>query len=732
MDIKLEAGGPLGKAITVSNRGPMDTVFGEGMAALAWPLPTVARHQSIATVSGCAILMVLATCWPAWASEVHREAGHHWAFQPVRVPDLGAFASDQPALNPIDRFIAAKQHTAGTRPVPLADRLTLIRRAYFDLTGLPPSPEQVRAFLDDAEPGAWTRLVEELLASPRYGERWGRHWLDLVRYADTAGDDSDYPIPEAALYRNYVIDAFNADLPYDRFLQEQIAGDLLAKEGPSERFADQVVATGYIAQSKRFATHKHEDMHLIIEDTLHTTGEAILGLTFRCARCHDHKYDPTTMEDYYALYGFFSSTVYPHPGSEENTKPNEFIPLVPEPQLQGLVAAFKSEHGPRLETLESQIKRIEEEIKDKKEQKEKTAALRKELAEIQRQDPRISSPLAYAVKEGTPADVEIQKGGDPRRKGHVSPRDVPRFLGGHGTLQIPKGTSGRLELARWLSSPENPLTARVMANRIWQHHFGKGLVATPSNFGLQGEPPTHPELLDWLASQFMQSGWSIKAMHRLILHSETWRRASAHDPAMAEIDPANNTYWHFDRRRLDAEALRDTLLLIGGNLDLDRPGPHPFPSVNSWSFTAHHQFKAVYPSNHRTVFLMVQRLHPHPYLSLFNGPDTTASTPVRDASTVPLQALFMANSEFVHAQAAGLARQLQAAASDPRARVDRAYQTLFGRPATTAECARALKYLDDYQAVLKAESAPAASCASEPWSSLARVLLASNEFASVD
>jgi hypothetical protein len=292
--------------------------------------------------------------------------------------------------------------------------------------------------------------------------------------------------------------------------------------------------------------------------------------------------------------------------------------------------------------------------------------------------------------------------------------------------------SGRLELARWLSGAENPLTARVMANRIWQHHFGKGIVPTPSNFGLQGEPPTHPELLDYLARFFIESGWSIKAMHRLIMLSETYRQSSEVDSANFAKDSGNRYYWRSDRRRLDAEALRDSILQLGGTLDLERPGPHPFPAPATWTFSAHHQFKAVYPSNHRSVYLMVQRLHPHPYLSVFNGADANLTTDLRDASTVPLQALFMANSDLVHQEAEKFARRLISSSPKEEDRIRRAIFEAYARSARPQEVERALSYLRRYGEALAAERVPEGRRELEAWSSFARVLLASNEFYHVD
>jgi cytochrome c553 len=623
--------------------------------------------------------------WPAKTAAPIANTNSHWAFTPLS----GAKAPDDStgwAQGEIDRWIAAARQQRGLKPNARAERQVLLRRAYYDLIGLPPTSEQIEAFLADERPEAFAEVVEQLLASPRYGERWGRYWLDLVRYADTAGDNSDYPIPQAYLYRDYVIDAFNADVPYDRFLHEQLAGDLLAHQSPPEDYQRLIIATGFIAQAKRMGTRELEDMHIVIEDTLATVGPALLGLSLRCARCHDHKFEPLTQKDYYALYGIFASTQYPFPGAEEVRKQTHFVPLVHPDELSKLKADDKAQ----------------------------------------------VVPTAYAVSELKPVDVKIHKGGNPRDAGEVVPRGVPRILDADG-LSIPEDASGRLELARWLTSEVDFLTARVMTNRIWQHHFGKPLVATPSDFGLRGTAPTHPELLDLLAREFIDSQWSIKAMHRKIMLSATYQMSSAHQEDNARQDTGNEWYWRFDRRRLDAEAMRDTLLALAGTLDLGRPGPHPFPEPSTWKFTAHRQFnQASYPSNHRSVYLMVQRLHAHPYLSLFNGADPSLSTAIRDTSALPLQGLFLFNNQMVHEQAAGFAGRLIADEGDLKARLRRAYLTVYARAPSDAEEARALEFLKQYEQSLVGEGVAADSCEQESWSALARILIASNELMYVD
>ena len=704
------------------------------------PLPRDAQDDLAAWVAAGAP-------WPKQAAAAARslEGQAHWAFEPLRTPALPEDPTGW-AAQPIDRFIAAGYWAAGLHPVARAGRRTLIRRAYVDLIGLPPAPERIEAFAADERPDAFARLVDELLASPRYGERWGRYWLDLARYADTAGDNSDYPIREAYLYRDYVIDAFNADIPYDRFLHEQLAGDILAAEGPRDDYARRVIATGFVAQAKRFGTQKLEDIHQIIEDSLNTTGQVVLGLSLRCARCHDHKYDPITARDYYALYGFFAGTRYPFAGAEEDRRPSEFAPLVAPDRvkdfaakhaetiarLKALLAAAEADGGPTRKVRDQGLATAEAEfllaVAGASEKVAAAAALeaakaelaravrgrdsqfrqiRGELKRIEDEGPLAMAPLAYAVRDGAPTDAKLQRGGDPRTPGEVVPRGVPRLLEPDGTIDLPATGSGRLALARWLTEgPPRHLAARVMVNRIWQHHFGKPIVPTPSDFGLRGLPPTHPELLDWLAADFLASGWSIKALHRRIMLSETYQLASEHDSADAAVDTGNAGYWRFDRRPLDAEALRDSLLALGGNLRLDRPGPHPFPAVNTWKYTAHFQFKALYASEHRSVYLMVQRLHPHPYLALFNGPDTSVTTAVRDSSTVSLQALYLLNNPFVHDQAQRLARQWLATAPDPTTRLRLAYLQTFGRAPQEAERARASTFLAHYEQRLAAEGVP--------------------------
>jgi hypothetical protein len=895
----------------------------------------------------------------------------HWAFQPVRQVEPPTVKEADWARSPLDRFILAGLEAKGLRPNPPADRRTLLRRAAFDLVGLPPTPEEVEAFVLDSSPDAWEKVVDRLLASPHYGERWGRHWLDVVRYADTAGETADYPVREAYRYRNYVIAAFNQDRPYDEFIREQIAGDILARartangQVSADRYAGLVTATGFLAISRRFGYDTERYEHLTIADTIEVVGQAFQGLTLGCARCHDHKYDPVTMADYYGLYGIFASTRYAFAGSERLQAVRAMVPLVRpaeakrrqddfyrsqielerlrqqfrertktnlpglpqvtlrwlneldgdfelqgppqggslgrpanpwqftggtmiEPVAQspftqvyprgangavlpagegehslgrGLTPAFTPSskclsfnldfrlagdskggrgsyriylgHGPgKVPALElfigsdalfvrngPKVERIRAlqpatwanmqlaldlqartftgtagapgdrvsfsakvlapgwhgridyfQIDTKGHQTGSRAglhvdnfaltagelgslatggpapvayapgsptpeALKQRIVDLQEQ---LSAdlehgpfPQAYAAWEGTPQDVPIQKRGEPDRPGKVVPRRFLEVLGGQRLHPDAEG-SGRRELADWLTSPDNPLTARVMVNRIWQHHFGGGLVATPNDFGTRGQPPTHPELLDWLAGRFVAGGWSLKAVHRLILLSATYQQASTDHPQAAAADPANRLLARFPRRRLEAECIRDALLVLGGSLQRGPAGPHPFPPVAQQKYTQHAPFRAVYQTNRRSFYLMTQRLQRHPFLALFDGPDPNASTGARTITTVPTQALFMMNNPFVHRMAAGMAARILGKPGDDAARVERAFLLAFSRPPQAEELADALGFLRRYRELLARSGTPEDQREPQAWAGFARTLFARNEFVFVD
>ena len=1181
------------------------------------PQPTAVRHWSAehradrwgSRLRSLAMLGVL------WASVISLLASgsivsattNHWAFQPVQRPVVPV-SDGSPMASPVDAFIGAKLGKQSLAAP--ADKRTLLRRASYDLIGLPPTAEEADAFERDSSTNAFATVVERLLASPHYGERWGRHWLDLVRYADTAGETADYPVPDAWRYRNYVIDAFNADKPYDEFLREQIAGDILARRGSRARYAERVTATGYLAISRRFGFDSENYHHLTIQDTIDTLGQTVLGLTLGCARCHAHKFDPVSMNDYYALYGIFESTRYAFPGSEQKQKSRALVPLLPPEESQpkwrafdarvatlarylerqkqsapsavlrslddldgdfemqapaaggskgvlvppwvydGLIAVttdaqspFKNHYalgrvgasvpagtngyriaqalypkrtresasvlqvnldfrvatneatargshrfwigsrnsspvvevllssetvalraGERITTIRSlkpnqwhnlqltldlkagkvsgsvgqpgdvvtfgdqplskawngtidfvaldsqgtesgtipgiafdnlgvqelPIAPVSRELPvvasmsnepdfaaltaqlqnlagidgdfelqtdgkppatpwgpgpnsvvkilatsqspyrniftagelgvhlpnsgayngfgqtltnrwksdqtarlyasfdfrcasaeaggdgswrfylghgpgssaaielffngsqffrrsaDKREavrplrmgewyqvqltlnlkeksysgsiataaertefagqfasgwdgsidytfidsyghlggvkpaldadnfairetplrpldstpvqlavseretRRAKVGELRGQLAELaagsekskqELQSLLIEGPveLAYAVSEGTPHNARIQLRGEPDKLGEEVPRGFLEILGG-GKLPDETSGSGRLELAEWLTRPENPLTARVMVNRIWQYHFGQGLVKTPNDFGKRGQPPTHPELLDYLATQFIQSGWSIKAMHRLIMSSAAYQQAATGDRAQESgvagrgvadswlLTP--DSFSPFPRRRLSAEETRDTILLVSGELDPAPGGGHPFPAPTGWGYTQHGPFSAVYDHNQRSVYLMAQRIKRHPFLTLFDGADPNASTAERRTTTVPTQALFFLNDPFIHTKSEKFASRVERIGADEQQRIEAAYRLALGRSPTQAERAEATGFLAAYRDELAAAKKDKAETLA--LTALARVLFGSNEFLAVD
>jgi hypothetical protein len=687
------------------------------------------------------------------------EARKFWSFQPVKYRPPPKVNDLRWVKSPLDRFILAKLEEKGLKPAGDADKRTLIRRATFDLTGLPPTPEEVDAFLRDQSPKAFEQVVDRLLASPHYGERWGRHWLDVARYADTSGCNSDFPVPSAYKYRNYVIKSFNQDKPYDQFVREQVAGDLLPSKTEAEKY-EHIIATGYLALSRRFGSRNNE-FHLTIDDTIDNVGKAILGLSVSCARCHDHKFDPIPTSDYYALYGIFDSTRYAFPGTEIYRHTKDFVPLA-SPEQSARLMKWQSELAElddKVENLtvekaglERRAKAAKDKEKAEKEKAEKDGvaasdekpvppartleqvtaelkAVKARIVELENQPPNVEK--AYAVSEGKVRNPRIFKKGDPRNKGDEVPRGFLQILGGQ---RAPDGEkeSGRFQLAGWLTDPSNPLTARVMVNRIWQYHFGKGLVQTANDFGARGSLSTHPELLDYLAARFVENKWSVKSMHRMIMLSRAYQMASVADAKNAAADVNNDLLWRFNRRRLEAEEIRDAMLAISGALDRVMPEAHPFPPEKDWRYTQHVQFFADYDSDHRSVYLMQQRLKKQRFFEVFDGADTNATTSQRPVSTTPIQALFMMNDPFVHKQADNLAVRIGMAYTETAKRIDYAYRLAFGRGATKEEIGTAERYLRHVATELRQTKIPGDQQPRAALASYVRVLLSSNEFLFVD
>ncbi len=622
-----------------------------------------------------------------------------WSLQPVKAAALPAAAPPDWPLQPMDYFILAKIREAGHTPAPPADRRTLVRRAYLDLHGLPPTEEQTGAFLHDERLDAWPRLIDALLDSPRYGERWGRHWLDVARYADSNGMDENISHPEAWRYRDYVVDAFNRDKPFDQFITEQLAGDLLPAASPEQR-QSQLTALGFLSVGpKMLACDDPDKMRRdIADEQIDTTGRAFLGMTLGCARCHDHKFDPISAKDYYGLAGIFMST-------RTLTKYN--------------VVAEMHEHlvsNPSLVARHQQIASLQQDKNRKETPEEEKACLETLIASLGRELPPLVKVLG--VTESPTEDAPVHLRGNYLTLGEMVPRRLPLVLAGPQQAPMPKTSSGRLELARWIGSPDNPLTARVIANRIWRWHFGRGLVPTPDNFGQLGVPPTHPELLDHFATRLVQSHWSLKALHREIMGSATWQQSAAASPGVKQADPENQLYARWQPRRMEAEVLRDSILMASGRLDPSMGGS--LLEVAAKQYVDIGMLPEYEKKPRRTLYLPVFRSSGYDGLNAFDFPDPAVIEGDRRSSTVSPQALYLMNSPLVHQSSSALAGLLLSATPDLSTsdRVAWLIRHLFAREATPAERLRGEAFLD---------SAPPDGKAAA-WAAMARVLFASNEF----
>jgi hypothetical protein len=582
--------------------------------------------------------------------------------------------------DPIDAFVLARLRAEGLRPAPEADRRTLIRRVTFDLTGLPPTPEEVDAFVSDPSPDAYERLVDRLLADPRYGEQWGRHWLDVVRYAETEGFEYDREHPGAWRYRDYVVRAFAEDRPYDRFVREQLAGDETA---PDDR--DALIAAGFHrlgpvrrnAGNPELAFSRHE----VLTEMTDALGAVFLGLTVGCARCHDHKFDAFSQEDYYRLQAFLAA-------AQEHD-----VILAP--------PAAQAEWKARNEKLQKEIKKVKESLRGLKGDELERAEAR--LVELSHGLPP-PLPVIHSVSdvEKERTAVHVLKRGDPDRKGRqVGPR-LPSALVSPGTPELPPDTPHPREiLARWVAGPDHPLTARVMVNRVWQYHFGRGLVATANDFGVNGSPPSHPELLDYLANEYVAGGWRLKPLQRLILLSSTYRQSSrGSDDEATRKDPDDRLLWHFPRRRLEAEEVRDAMLAVAGELNPKAGGPSVVLPADpdevkllydpaQWTVTPDEK-----EHRRRSVYLLAKRNLRLPFAEAFDQPDRLTSCPRRESSTHALQALELLNGKTANRLAEAFAARLaREAGSDAGARVELAYRLAAGRTPTAREKELAVAFL---------------------------------------
>lgn len=781
----------------------------------------------------------------------------YWAFQPIADPAPPTVSDDSWVRNDIDRFILAKLEAEGRTQASAADRTTLLRRATFDLTGLPPTPAEIKAFLAADSPNAFENVIDQLLASPRYGERWGRHWLDVARYADSTGNDEDHRYPYAWRYRDYVIDAFNSDMPYDQFVREQIAGDLLPAEDGSEINRRGIVATGLIALGPKAIAQQDKTKMLydVYDEQVDVVSKAFLGMTVSCARCHDHKFDAILTRDYYSMINFFANT---KSFTDPSTHVSKllFVPLAPAEQW----AAYEREldemrrrkaelaAGPQID-VEAYVVRFAPSISDylaatresssvspeldadmvarwskfvmsdepdrayldawrnataneRGAEAEKLAAAfngsfddwRKQTSKYREESaqpleaitmgapraPRVQrgedplfydfyfaedGPFAYTTDEAQapilrpetversavlktelamleasampepdracavadggpngPVDQQVFIRGDYNSKGEAAPKAFLTVLEGVDQAPVETTGSGRLELANWMTQPNHPLTTRVIVNRIWQGHFGEGIVRTPNNFGRMGESPSHPELLDYLSRRFVEDGQSIKSLHKRIMLSATYQLSSETSAAQAEYDPENRLLSHFGRRRLEVEEIRDGLLQIGGVLDTTMGG-----TLQAGFGTDGENSNSRLSLNpddltRRTVYIPLRRANVSTLFNIFDFGDATTSQGRRAVTNVAPQALFMMNSEFVARQALQLAKQALSESSTASDRVRIAYVSALNRQPTADDQDFAMTYLSSVRERFDEMDEL------DAWQSFCRILLASNEF----
>jgi len=628
------------------------------------------------------------------------EERSHWSLQARSRPDVPSF--DAPidrewVGNPVDAFILQRLHEAGLSPSPRATRRILLRRLVFDLTGLPPEPEQIDRFLEDSSPDAWPRLVDEVLASPHYGEKWGQHWLDVVRFAETEGFEYDRHHAEAWRFRDYVVRAFNEDRPFDRFATEQLAGDEIAaragevdpRNNPDVR--DALIAVGFHrlgpvrrnAGNPEIAFSRNE----VLTEMANAVGTVFIGLTVGCARCHDHFYDPFRQKDYYQLQAFMAAT---HEYDAPLTGREEW-------------SVWKQQH----DAISKQIYDLKQTIPNADEAER--ARLKARVVELQEQLPK-PVPTVFSVSDDAArrTGIHLLDRGDETRPGESLGMRFPGVLLANNAESFPADRSEpKSELARWITAPDNPLTARVIANRIWHYHFGRGIQATANDFGVNGSRPTHPELLDWLANRLVDSGWSIKSLHRLILTSSTWQQSShvvdadAHKAGM-QADADNSLLWRFNRRRLSAEEVRDSILTVSGELNPKLSGKSVMVPVDpelikllykptQWEVTTDS-----FEHNRRTIYLIAKRNLRLPFMEVFDQPDLQSSCSHRESTTHSPQALELLNGPLSNRLADALAERLQSETDrSPQEMARRAFLVTTGRKPTPAQQLAVLRFLKE-------------------------------------
>jgi cytochrome c553 len=664
-----------------------------------------------------------------------------WAFQPVKKPAIPAVKDTNWARTDTDRFLLAALEARGLKPVTDADQYTLLRRVYFDLTGLPPTPEEIAAFEKDSSDTAFEKVVDKLLASERFGERWGRHWLDVARFAESSGKEVDFAYPQAWRYRDYVIAAFNADTPFDQFIMEQLAGDLLPATDP-RRQAELQIATGFLAVGPKSHIERNKTQFEldVADEQIDATTTAFLGLTVACARCHDHKFDPIPQADYYALAGIFRSTQVFHGTIRvvQNNNPGTLIELPMDCDQPAGIPPLSSNDRANLEKkiadYRNKLRGLQKANKlatlDGVQTRLRMITLEGKLP-IYRNDgtPKL---LAMGVRDkARPADSPLYVRGEVEKPGAVVPRGFVQ-VAYHGSMPMQTKGSGRLELAQWIASKDNPLTSRVYVNRVWMHLFGRGLVSTPDNFGASGEKPIHPELLDFLATTFMDDGWSTKTLVRRLVLSRAYRLASTIDAKNYDADPDNTLVWRMAPRRLDAEAIRDAMLLNAGKLDLAPPVGSMVATYGE-GYATGAVLGRVPPDQrdfHRAVYLPMLRGSTIESLALFDGVDGSAVVGQRAETVIPGQSHYLLNSPHVLKLAQAAATRLAEGQRGSKERIRLAYLGWFGRPPTEAEVRAALKFIGDYGSRSMKTKRTDRVAESDAWTAFCQALWASGEFLS--
>ncbi|MCB1063506.1 MAG: DUF1553 domain-containing protein [Verrucomicrobiae bacterium] len=628
------------------------------------------------------LLVATLLAWPTFigfGAETPDDSEIPWSFQPLKRPAVDPSQYQAWALDDLDRFIAARLEAEGLRPNESADRPTLIRRAAFDLTGLPPTLEELDRFLSDPAPDeiAFAKVVDGYLASEHFGERWARHWLDVARYADSVGRTWNAPFPYAWRYRDWVINAFNSDKRYHRFIAEQIAGDLLPADTVAQR-REQVIATGFLTLGSLSINMGTSEPFVLdqVDDQIDVTTRGFLALSVSCARCHDHKYDPVAQMDYYALAGiFYSSWTYPGQAHVSDHSGYGYI----DPEMLVSLPADLTSPVDRVRSVPSGIHSMSD------------------LRQFGGKAPPpfdIQPDWAMGMRDGKPVDCALREGGMAWDLGPAPARGDLRIPVLPPFPQIPEDASGRVELAKWIASPTHPLTARVMVNRIWQHLFGKGLVETVDNFGMTGREPSHPELLDHLAIRFVEDGWSIKSTIRAIMLSRTYQLDSTSQDLAAEKDPDNTLYWRSTPKRLEMEPLRDTLLAVSGTLISGAPEPG-YLAGNGSRGRSQVRGDIGFDSAYRTLYLPVLRdLLPDEY-GVFDFPDPSSINGLRHVTTAPPQALFFMNSRFIERTAAATVDRLFELAGSNEDRITTAYRLILSRAPDPEEVASAKALMSD-------------------------------------